>query len=54
MIVLNAHFDDLPMFLFADRFKNPSYLISNLAVRKDLSPVFGCPDEVVFQIVKTM
>jgi hypothetical protein len=54
MIFLNTQFDDFPMLSFADRFKDPAKFAFDLVLPKNLASVLWRPDEMIFEIVKTV
>ena len=54
VIVLNIQLHHLPMLPFADGFEDSAQLTLHFVWSKDIPTVFGCPNKVVFEIVKTM
>jgi len=54
VVVLNIQFQDLPVLPLANGFKDAPEFTLDLAGGKDFTPVFGSPDQVVFQVIETM
>ena len=54
VVGLNVELDDLPVFPLADRFEYPLDLAFHFGIAEYFAAIFGCPYDMIFQIVKTM
>ena len=54
MVFLNVELDDLPVLPLCDSLEYAGELLLNLLWPKYLTSVLWRPDEMIFQVVKTM
>lgn len=54
VVDLHVELDDFPVFPFHDVLEHPRELALHDLVSQYLAAVLGCPDEVVFNVVKTV
>ena len=54
VVFLNAEFDDFPVFPFADCFEDSFQFAFHFVMIEYLASVFGCPDQMVFEVIETM